>query len=94
MPKMLNDDGVEYDDGTPATEAQQAKVRAGAGRRWHQCWHPCWHQCISAGISASALPALQIAAQPGGPAASQASLHSPPFAHCVVTCLALVDQQG
>lgn len=25
MPKMLNDDGVEYDDGTPATEAQQAK---------------------------------------------------------------------
>lgn len=40
MPKMLNDDGVEYDDGTPATEAQQAKVRAGAGRRWHQCWHP------------------------------------------------------
>ena len=26
MPKMLNDGGVEYDDGTPATEAQQAKV--------------------------------------------------------------------
>ena len=26
MPKMLNDDGIEYDDGTPATEAQQAKV--------------------------------------------------------------------
>jgi ubiquinol-cytochrome c reductase cytochrome c1 subunit len=25
MPKMLNDGGVEYDDGTPATEAQQAK---------------------------------------------------------------------
>ena len=25
MPKMLNDDGVEYDDGTPASEAQQAK---------------------------------------------------------------------
>jgi len=25
MPKMLNDEGVEYDDGTPATEAQQAK---------------------------------------------------------------------
>ncbi len=26
MPKMLNDEGVEYDDGTPASEAQQAKV--------------------------------------------------------------------
>ena len=26
MPKMLADGGVEYDDGTPATEAQQAKV--------------------------------------------------------------------
>lgn len=26
MPKMLNDGGVEYDDGTPASEAQQAKV--------------------------------------------------------------------
>lgn len=25
MPKMLNDEGVEYDDGTVATEAQQAK---------------------------------------------------------------------
>lgn len=25
MPKMLNDGGVEYDDGTPASEAQQAK---------------------------------------------------------------------
>jgi len=25
MPKMLMDDGVEYEDGTPATEAQQAK---------------------------------------------------------------------
>jgi ubiquinol-cytochrome c reductase cytochrome c1 subunit len=25
MPKMLNDGGVEYEDGTPATEAQQAK---------------------------------------------------------------------
>ncbi|GAB4813974.1 hypothetical protein N2152v2_001020 [Parachlorella kessleri] len=25
MPKMLNDEGVEYDDGTPASEAQQAK---------------------------------------------------------------------
>lgn len=25
MPKMLNDGGIEYDDGTPATEAQQAK---------------------------------------------------------------------
>ena len=25
MPKMLNDEGVEYEDGTPATEAQQAK---------------------------------------------------------------------
>jgi ubiquinol-cytochrome c reductase cytochrome c1 subunit len=25
MPKMLVDDGTEYDDGTPATEAQQAK---------------------------------------------------------------------
>lgn len=27
MPKMLADGGVEYEDGTPATEAQQAKVR-------------------------------------------------------------------
>jgi hypothetical protein len=26
MPKMLADGGVEYEDGTPATEAQQAKV--------------------------------------------------------------------
>jgi len=25
MPKQLNDGGVEYDDGTPATEAQMAK---------------------------------------------------------------------
>lgn len=25
MPKMLNDEGAEYDDGTPATESQQAK---------------------------------------------------------------------
>ncbi|CAI6001283.1 unnamed protein product [Closterium sp. NIES-64] len=25
MPKMLNDGGVEYEDGTPATESQQAK---------------------------------------------------------------------
>jgi hypothetical protein len=31
MPKMLNDGGVEYDDGTPASEAQQAKV-GGVGR--------------------------------------------------------------
>lgn len=27
MPKMLADEGTEYDDGTPATESQQAKVR-------------------------------------------------------------------
>ena len=26
MPKMLADEGTEYDDGTPATESQQAKV--------------------------------------------------------------------
>lgn len=26
MPKMLADEGAEYDDGTVATEAQQAKV--------------------------------------------------------------------
>jgi len=26
MPKMLVDEGTEYDDGTPATESQQAKV--------------------------------------------------------------------
>ena len=26
MPKMLVDEGVDYDDGTPATESQQAKV--------------------------------------------------------------------
>jgi cytochrome c1 len=30
MPKMLADGGVEYEDGTPATEAQQAKVLDGA----------------------------------------------------------------
>ncbi len=30
MPKMLADEGVEYDDGTPATESQQAKVWAAA----------------------------------------------------------------
>ena len=28
MPKMLADEGTEYDDGTVATEAQQAKVSA------------------------------------------------------------------
>lgn len=28
MPKMLADEGTEYDDGTVATEAQQAKARA------------------------------------------------------------------
>ena len=28
MPKMLADGGTEYDDGTIATESQQAKVRA------------------------------------------------------------------
>ncbi len=27
MPKMLADEGTEYDDGTVATEAQQAKAR-------------------------------------------------------------------
>lgn len=26
MPKMLADEGVEYEDGTVATESQQAKV--------------------------------------------------------------------
>ncbi len=26
MPKMLADEGTEYDDGTAATESQQAKV--------------------------------------------------------------------
>ena len=26
MPKMLADEGTEYDDGTAATEAQQAKA--------------------------------------------------------------------
>jgi ubiquinol-cytochrome c reductase cytochrome c1 subunit len=25
MPKMLADEGIEYDDGTPASESQQAK---------------------------------------------------------------------
>jgi ubiquinol-cytochrome c reductase cytochrome c1 subunit len=25
MPKMLADEGTEYDDGTPASESQQAK---------------------------------------------------------------------
>lgn len=40
MPKMLSDGGVEYDDGTPATEAQQAKVgkRAQWGRRGEKEW--------------------------------------------------------
>ena len=33
MPKMLNDGGVEYDDGTPATEAQQAKASRVCGVR-------------------------------------------------------------
>lgn len=28
MPKMLVDEGVEYEDGTPATVSQQAKVGA------------------------------------------------------------------
>ncbi len=28
MPKMLADGGVEYDDGTPASESQMAKVFA------------------------------------------------------------------
>lgn len=28
MPKMLADGGTEYDDGTEATEAQQAKVHS------------------------------------------------------------------
>lgn len=27
MPRMLNDGGVEYDDGTPSSSSQQAKVR-------------------------------------------------------------------
>jgi ubiquinol-cytochrome c reductase cytochrome c1 subunit len=26
MPQLLNDGGVEYDDGTPASASQQAKV--------------------------------------------------------------------
>ena len=30
MPKMLADEGVEYEDGTPATESQQAKVNIAA----------------------------------------------------------------
>jgi hypothetical protein len=29
MPKMLADEGTEYDDGTVATEAQQAKASFG-----------------------------------------------------------------
>lgn len=29
MPKMLADEGVEYEDGVPATESQQAKVGCG-----------------------------------------------------------------
>lgn len=52
MPKMLNDGGVEYDDGTPATEAQQAKVRLGRAccvcaserARARVCVHCIW--CI------------------------------------------------
>lgn len=31
MPKMLADEGAEYDDGTVATEAQQAKVSCSDG---------------------------------------------------------------
>lgn len=38
MPKMLNDDGVEYDDGTPASEAQQAKVRCAVAPDWERLW--------------------------------------------------------
>ena len=33
MPKMLVDEGTEYDDGTPATESQQAKANSLALRK-------------------------------------------------------------
>ncbi len=37
MPKMLADGGTEYDDGTPATESQQAKVCHGQNKLC-ACW--------------------------------------------------------
>lgn len=38
MPKMLADEGTEYEDGTVATEAQQAKV---SGDLWSRLSFPC-----------------------------------------------------
>jgi ubiquinol-cytochrome c reductase cytochrome c1 subunit len=38
MPKMLADEGTEYEDGTVATEAQQAKV---SGHLWSRLSFPC-----------------------------------------------------
>ena len=43
MPKMLADGGTEYDDGTDATEAQQAKARP-ARAWWPGCWG--WQACV------------------------------------------------
>ena len=34
MPKMLVDEGTEYDDATPATESQQAKVTQQPEQLW------------------------------------------------------------
>jgi cytochrome c1 len=42
MPRMLNDGGVEYDDGTPSSSSQQAKVSATAavGEFGWECLQP------------------------------------------------------
>ena len=39
MPKMLADGGTEYDDGTIATESQQAKVSATVFWQGLHLWH-------------------------------------------------------
>ena len=55
MPKMLVDEGTEYDDGTPATESQQAKVNKLPDETLLRCGRTtvrtpfnccqCLHQC-------------------------------------------------
>ena len=62
MPKMLNDDGVEYDDGTPATEAQQAKVRRSRCRRARRPGALGW----GAGMARLGLQAVWAAVAAGG----------------------------
>ena len=38
MPRMLNDGGVEYDDGTPSSSSQQAKVCVSFGCVYVCAW--------------------------------------------------------